>query len=369
MKKTNHQWKISELLKHFKEIEFPEYQREPTVWDLPKKRMLIDSILRNYDIASIYLHRRDDGGLDCIDGRQRINAIASFLGMNDGQDGFTERRDNAFVFRSSDELFGTDVSILRKYDGMTWNEMQDDPKLRTAFLDYEINVIEMTKLDREEDVNLMFLRLQLGSPLNAGEKLNAMRGDMKEFVFGELAAHEYFDYLKIPKRRYSKQLTAAQIALNYFRKREKDEYARARFLDLQEFFKEHGKMNTKQKKIASDLKEVLTAAKKAVSEAELVMHNRALGITMVFIVNTLKEQGKSADLKKFMEFAKAFLKTLKEQVGRGIDIEQRYRDLLKFQAYVSQAAVERYAVENRETFLLDYFKYYKENGGKIKTSR
>ena len=79
MKKTNHQWKISELLKQFKEIEFPEYQREPTVWDLPKKRMLIDSILREYDIASIYLHRRDDRGLDCIDGRQRINAITSFL--------------------------------------------------------------------------------------------------------------------------------------------------------------------------------------------------------------------------------------------------------------------------------------------------
>ena len=83
MKKKNIRWSIDDLVKHYKSFEFPEFQREPSVWDLNKKRKLIDSHLRNFDIASIYLHKCDDGYFECIDGRQRINAIMSFLGLNE----------------------------------------------------------------------------------------------------------------------------------------------------------------------------------------------------------------------------------------------------------------------------------------------
>ena len=72
-------------IKNYKSIEFPEFQREPTVWDLNKKRKLIDSMFSNFDIASIYLHKSEDGNYECIDGRQRINAIISYLGLNENE--------------------------------------------------------------------------------------------------------------------------------------------------------------------------------------------------------------------------------------------------------------------------------------------
>ncbi|MBI5100074.1 MAG: DUF262 domain-containing protein [Nitrospirae bacterium] len=211
MKKKNIRWSIEHLQKNYKTIEFPEFQREPTVWDLDKKRKLIDSILRNFDIASIYLYKRDDGIYECIDGRQRINAILSFLGLNEGkqEEDHLLKYDNKFIFKSDDELLGR--SLLQKFHNKTWEKFSKPQQ--QDFFQYDFNVIEITDIDKDdEELNLMFLRLQLGAPLNAGEKLNAMVGDMKKLVFEKLGKHKYFDFLHIPKRRFSKELTAAQIA-------------------------------------------------------------------------------------------------------------------------------------------------------------
>src|SRR5262249_23770203 len=109
---------IQSLARDFLEIEFPEYQREPNIWSREQKQRLIDSILREFDIASIYFYTRDDGTKECIDGRQRLNAIMSFLGQNNDDDnnGFELRLDNE-IARDSDnpylELNGKTYAGLR----------------------------------------------------------------------------------------------------------------------------------------------------------------------------------------------------------------------------------------------------------------
>ena len=100
MKKTNLYWTIENLRDYYNFIEFPEYQREPTVWSLEKKQRLIDSILRGIDIASIYLFKKEENSYDCIDGRQRINAILSYLGENP-----TDMEDNGFHVTITNEIF------------------------------------------------------------------------------------------------------------------------------------------------------------------------------------------------------------------------------------------------------------------------
>ena len=55
----------------------PDYQR-PSVWTKSQKQLLIDTILRDYDIPKIYLHKRDNDRFDVIDGQQRIRTIWSF---------------------------------------------------------------------------------------------------------------------------------------------------------------------------------------------------------------------------------------------------------------------------------------------------
>ena len=101
MKKKNYSWSIDKLIHKIKLIEFPEYQREPSVWNLLKKQRLIDSILRGFDIASIYLFKKNDDTYDCIDGRQRINTILSYLGENSE----TDPDDNEFHLKITNEIF------------------------------------------------------------------------------------------------------------------------------------------------------------------------------------------------------------------------------------------------------------------------
>ena len=54
MKKTISTWSVEDLREKFPQINFPEYQREPNLWSLLDKRRLIDSMVRQFDIASLY---------------------------------------------------------------------------------------------------------------------------------------------------------------------------------------------------------------------------------------------------------------------------------------------------------------------------
>jgi len=369
MTKDNLTWTVRELLTKIDAIEFPEFQREGTVWDVDKKIKLIDSILRNIDIANIYLYKNPSGSLECIDGRQRINAIYSYVGLNDKADEIDSRYNNMFRFKSSDELLGSET--LAAFHNKRYDELEGDQQ--NIILNYKFNLIEinLNANEKEEELNLMFLRLQLGSPLNAGEKLNAMVGEMHDYVFkgnDALGKNQYFEFLQIPSRRFSKELTASQIAINFFSWEENKEFRKARFIDLQDFFKRRIKFSEDDKKTSLKLKDRLNAVLGYLQNKQITLKNRAIGITTFFFINKLIETNRQDQIDDFINFLKLFVDKLKEQVQKGINIEKEYQELLKFQNYISQAAVEKYAIENRQTFLEEYFDYYLQNNHTIKTT-
>ena len=82
MKRSGERWSIKDIALKYPEISFPEYQREPTVWPRRAKQRLVDSIVREFDIGAMYFYVDQAGSIDCIDGRQRLGAIMSFLGQN-----------------------------------------------------------------------------------------------------------------------------------------------------------------------------------------------------------------------------------------------------------------------------------------------
>ena len=99
MEKTTESWTVSKLQENFLQIHFPDNQREPNIWSRNAKQRLIDSMLRQFDISSFYLYKDKDGSMDCVDGRQRIGAIMSFLGENPNDD------DNGFEFKILNEIY------------------------------------------------------------------------------------------------------------------------------------------------------------------------------------------------------------------------------------------------------------------------
>ena len=83
MKRSIERWSVNKLRREYPKIHFPEYQRDPNVWARDAKQRLIDSMIREFDIAPLYFYSRGDDVIDCVDGRQRIGAVMAFLGDNE----------------------------------------------------------------------------------------------------------------------------------------------------------------------------------------------------------------------------------------------------------------------------------------------
>ncbi|MGO9014000.1 MAG: DUF262 domain-containing protein [Dissulfurispiraceae bacterium] len=352
-------WTISKLSEHIKQIEFPEFQREATVWNLEKKQKLIDSILRGFDISAIYFHKKESGGYDCIDGRQRINAILSFLGINQ-----FDEDDNGFNLKIENEIYD-DENKYNDIISKRFSKIKSDPQLSIwlkSIMNYKLNIIEITDVEHDEELNLLFLRLQIASVLNAGEKLNAMTGDMKEWIFYKAVKIDYFQKINLPRRRFVKEQVAAQIALNAFSKQKNGTFQRSRFVDLQDFFKQYKDFNRDpgDKKIVGDITNNLAKIHEYFGKKLAYINNRALAVSVYLFASELLDQGKETDLPHFVDFFILLFKTLKWQVPKGINIDRPYQDLISFQSNISQAAGERTAIQRRHDFLNEYFYHFQK---------
>lgn len=355
MEKNNFYWTIKDFLDNLAQIDFPEYQREPTVWNLEKKQRLIDSVIRGIDIASIYLFKKEEKSYDCIDGRQRINAIISYLGINK-----EDKDDNGFHVPIVNEIY-EDSARYRKVNNKRFSSLPQSWKDR--ILNYKVSVVIIEKVENEEELNLFFLRLQLGQILNAGEKLHAMIGEMKVFIFEDVGRHDFFSEtgISIPYRRYAREQVAAQITLNYFSKKRDDEFHTSRYIDLQEFFKERSRLNEEDKKLTNDIKQKLDKICYYFKDKLNIIRNRAIAVSVFLFVSDLIDQGKEKEIEEFVQFLVKFMRTLKWQIPKGVRMDEAYHYLLDFQTYVTQAAGEKYAIRNRDEFLNKSFYYYQKN--------
>lgn len=359
MKIQHKYWTIRELRESFIKIEFPEFQREPTVWDLEKKQRLIDSILRDFDISSIYFYRKENGGYDCIDGKQRINAIWSFLGIN-----HADEADNKFHLKMQNEIYD-DKDYFNEVDNKRFEKFSSEWK--RLFMSYKLNIVEITKTKHDEELNLLFLRLQIASVLNAGEKLNAMTGDMRNWIFVNLVEKAFFKKIKIPQRRFAKQQVASQIVLNVFSKRKNGDFKRSRYIDLQEFFKKHNRFLEMHIELKKEIETTLDIIAKHFGNKLRYISNRAIAVSVYLFVDELRrEQKQQGEIKSFVDFFEKFLRTLKWQIPKGVMMDEAYYDLLQFQSNVSQAAGEKTSIQRRHDFLKEYFAIYNKGKGLIK---
>jgi hypothetical protein len=170
----------------------PDFQR-PAVWSLAQKQLLMDSIIRGYDVPKFYwrIIGRNPDRYDVVDGQQRLRAIWEF-------------HEGLYALpKDAEPLDGADIAKLK------YSELPDD--LRMAFDTYPIDVILLSDTD-EDEVREMFLRLQNGTSLKAQEKRNAMPGNMRSFVKA-LTEHPFFLSVAFANSRYAHDHVAAQITL------------------------------------------------------------------------------------------------------------------------------------------------------------
>jgi len=175
----------------------PVYQRESDIWNLDKKQLLIDTIINQFDIPKIYLHKytipvEKDGSIyeyAVIDGKQRLNAIWGFI--------------------KGDFSLATDFVYLReganseiRFENLTYLELSSMyPHIKTDFDSYLLDIV-CIETDDVELIEELFSRLNESVPLSAPEKRNALPGRLPQAV-RELAAHPFFgEKLPFGNKRY-----------------------------------------------------------------------------------------------------------------------------------------------------------------------
>ena len=363
MKKHAEPWSVKKLLKQFNQINFPEYQREPNLWARAEKQRLIDSMIREFDIASLYLYQHNDGAIDCVDGRQRIGAIMAFLGEAHGE------ADNGFPYRILNEIHDEDTTATKfgGLDGKSFNEIEvmDEVASREfmeRFCNYEITVVLLSDSDTALEFNLQFTRLNLGTIINSGEKLNAMAGELRDECFGpnRLGSHPFFREIGIPTRRYAQEQVAAQIVAQIFSVEADDGYARTRHFDLQRLFKEHSVMDQSHKDIISRLADLLDLLDGAFDEDASVLRNRAIVVSTVLLAWEMKIET-SAQASRFAEFIQVLQGRLRWQIAKGLDMATEYRYLVGFQRNITQASVEKPAVRQRAQVMQEQYQQWIES--------
>ena len=168
----------------------PDFQR-PAVWSRGQKQLLIDTILRGYDIPKLYWRKisTKPEKFDVVDGQQRLRAIFEFH-----EGGFPLAKD-------ADPVNGDAIA------GLKYADLPLD--LRLQLDTYPLDVIVLTETD-EEEVREMFLRLQNGTTLKAQEKRNAMPGKMRDAV-KTLVEHKFFTRVAFKNSRFTHDLVAAQM--------------------------------------------------------------------------------------------------------------------------------------------------------------
>ena len=175
----------------------PDYQRPPA-WSLKQKQLLMDTILRGYDIPKFYWRKvkRDDGVIyEVIDGQQRLRTIWEF------------RKGEFALAKDADDIDGHKIARLKF--------TQLPPELMLAFDTYQLDVVEIVDgaaSDDDDEVRDMFLRLQNGTTLKAQEKRNAMGGAMRDFVKA-IAKHPFFEKCAFSNKRFTFDHVAAQTIL------------------------------------------------------------------------------------------------------------------------------------------------------------
>lgn len=362
MKKESFRWTVKDLSEWYGTINFPEYQREPNIWSKAAKQRLIDSVLREFDIASIYLYDDDDGSLDCIDGRQRLGAMMSFIGEN------PEDPHNGFEYKRTNEVFIDEDQPFVELEGRPFADIKaaaadghEAAKMFSKRLwEYPFNVVRLSGSREPEEFNLQFTRLNLGTILNSGEKLHAMVGELRDVCFNDLGKHPFLAGTSIQTRRFAQEQVAAQILGQVFPLAEDGTFGRTRHFDLQRLFKKHTSLTGEQVEWISRTKHIMDLLMQSFQDVS-VLKSRALTVSAVLLAwelgVTTEEEAKT--LARFME---EFLCRLKWQVKKKLDFDLPYRYLIDFQRHVTQASVEKPAVEERARVLKEEFVRWTQSG-------
>ena len=178
----------------------PEYQRQAGIWDLKRKSQLIESLLLNIPIPTIYCMENESPNItvwEIIDGLQRISTINDFY-------------NNKFKLKYLDEL--------KDFNGVNYTELSNKSIKAKYMIDRAVLPIVLIKKESDEGIKFdVFERLNTGSvKLNNQELRNCIyRGTFNNLLI-ELGKNEIFSSMIFTNLKKNKRMQDIEIILRFF---------------------------------------------------------------------------------------------------------------------------------------------------------
>lgn len=338
MKREVKDWTVKKIYEKRNQIIFPDYQREPKIWRLKDKQLLIDSILRDIDIPKLYFHiDKDNEVYEVVDGQQRLWAVWQFI----------------------DNEYRCEIRGRNKF----YKEL--DIIIKDKILSYKLQIAQITDAS-EEYLRELFLRLQLGLLLITGEKLHASAGLMKNFVFLKMVRHPFIKAISIPPRRYSKETLCAQICINSFSRSKNNIFYRTRYEDLKYFFEIYANPEGVELKFFEErckhIMTVLDHLNNNFKDKASQLRNRSFILSLYLFAEELVETREKSEINDimpiFVRFSLECLSRMRAEAKAGF--KRRNEELYIFESYLNNAPGERYQIEKRHEKIREYFEYFRD---------
>lgn len=177
------------------EINFDCAVQRGLTWDNERKSLLIHSILYGYSIPAFYMTKNEDKTYDSLDGKQRSNAIYSFI-------------NNEFNLSTDFPIVFDDDGEQENFSGMSYESLPEWAQDRIK--DYNLTIYYYEDMT-EEEIREFFRRLNNGKPLSAVELTRVKAKSID--IFQKIAKHEAIQstVTEKGKTRFNDENMAMQI--------------------------------------------------------------------------------------------------------------------------------------------------------------
>lgn len=292
MKVEQHLWSIANLIALKEKIDLnPAWQRGPA-WTDPRRVLLIDSVLRDMDVPKIYLRKLPPGGLyeyEAVDGQQRLRAIWDFVAAPN-----PTNQKLGFSLRGLPPINGTVI------DGKSYRQL--GKSLKERFDGFKIGIAEIVQSTNDE-ITVLFARLQMGMPLNPAELRNADLGPMRNMIHLLKASHEFFSNCRIKDER-TRHFDFASYAFAV------GAYGFTRDMkstDLRAFQKEYNGRSTEEiMALAAKVGEALNVLSEVDQHVRHRIVRKWIFVDLLLIILQLQAEGKAVDVARFAAAYDAF---------------------------------------------------------------
>lgn len=307
---------VDKIYKRRDKIEMPDFQREE-VWTEQKKQMLVDSILRGWHLPKFYFKKSSDGSYECVDGQQRLNAIFDFY----------------------DDKFELTEAAAKTFGGAKYSDLADD--VSDLFDDFEVEIEEIEDAS-DDDLEELFRRLQLGTPLNTAEKLNAVMGEFRDFCH-ECTTKDFLkDKLPVKNTRFSH----FEIVARWGFIESRGVQPQMRLKQLEQFFRDNRQFSAKSD-VGKTIDGSLRFLNQAFTTAPAFIGNRANTLSVCMLAARVVRAGihRKENAKLFATFLENFFSALSAEVQKGVKAGDR--ELLSYQQSISAGSTGGDSINNR----------------------